>query len=90
MPQFLYLVNAARWLTVYARLQIADGRYDEAVKYLQSLVALGRRIGNDADTYLVCAVGNVIVERGLEQVETIIQQPDARISIGPWPHSRVR
>ena len=77
VPQFLYLVNAARWLTVYARLQIADGHYDEAFKYLQSVLACGRRIGNDADTYLVCAVGNVIVERGLEQVETFIQQRDA-------------
>jgi hypothetical protein len=77
VPQFLYLANAARWLSVYARLQIADGCYDEAVKYLQSVLAFGRRIGNDANTYLGCAVGNVIVERGLEQVETFIQQPDA-------------
>jgi hypothetical protein len=77
VPQYLYLVNAARWLSVCARIRIADGRYDEAIKYLQSVLACGRRVGNDADLRLVCAVGNVIVEKGLEQVETFIQQPDA-------------
>jgi hypothetical protein len=77
VPPLLYLVNAARKLCVSARLQMADGRFDEAAESLQTTMALGRRIGDGADSLLFCAVGNVIVDKAIDQIETFVQQPDS-------------
>ncbi len=65
-----------RLLAARARLQIAGGKYDEALKTLQTGYAFGRHVGRG-----VCLVQELvgwrIVEHMSKQLETLIQQPGA-------------
>ncbi len=68
--------QSARILAARARLQIAYGRYDEAVRTLRTGYALGRHVAQ-APTLIHGLVGAVIAGMMSKQVETFIQQPDA-------------
>jgi hypothetical protein len=66
----------ARLLAPYARLQIAEGKYDEAIQTLQAGYVLGRYAAN-GPTLVHSLVGCTIVSMMSEQVMELIQQPDA-------------
>jgi len=66
----------ARLLAPYARLQIAEGKYDDAVETLQVGYALGRHVAN-GPTLIHNLVGCAIVNMMSEQVMELIQQPEA-------------
>jgi hypothetical protein len=66
----------ARLLAPYARWQIANRQYDDAVRSLRAGYALGRNLGQGP--FLVQSlVGVAVVGLVNQQVETLIQQPDA-------------
>ncbi|MGA2059419.1 MAG: hypothetical protein ABSG67_02975 [Thermoguttaceae bacterium] len=66
----------ARLLAPYARLQIAEGKYDDAIQTLQAGYAFGRHVAN-GPTYIHTLVGCSIVGMLSDQVRELIQQPDA-------------
>ena len=68
--------QSARILAPRARLQIAYGRYDEAVRTLRTGYALGRHVAQ-APTLVNGLVGATIAGSMSKQVETFLQQPDA-------------
>jgi hypothetical protein len=67
---------ATRILAVRARLQIADGRFDEALRTLQTGYALGRHVA-DGPFVIQSLIGASIAGAMSDQVETWIQQPGA-------------
>ncbi|HEV3417113.1 MAG TPA: hypothetical protein VG056_09880, partial [Pirellulales bacterium] len=73
-------VQSSRWsgriLAARARLQIADGKYDDAIHTLQTGYALGRHVAQ-GPTLINGLVGVTIAGLMSNQVETLIQQPDA-------------
>jgi hypothetical protein len=76
LPDVQSLRNIATLLAVRARLEIAQGRYDKAVHTLQTGLALARHTG-DAVTLIQELVGIAIAQVMFNQLEELIQQPDA-------------
>jgi hypothetical protein len=66
----------ARILQPYVRLQMAEGKYDDAVDSLRSGYLLARNVGGGP--FLVCSlIGSAIAQVMNQQVEQFIQLPDA-------------
>jgi len=61
-------------LAVRARLQMADGKFADAAKSLQTGFALARHVG-DGPTLIQSLVGIAIASTMLQQVETWVQTP---------------
>ncbi len=68
--------NLARILSVRVRLEILDGKYDEAIRTFQTGYALARHAAH-GPTVIQCLVGTAISGVMSRQVEDFIQQPDA-------------
>jgi hypothetical protein len=66
----------ARILAVKARREIAEGRFDEAVKTFQTSYALGRHIA-EGETLVNGLIGIAICGTTSTQVLEFVQQPDA-------------
>jgi hypothetical protein len=66
----------ANVLAVKARLHIARGQYPEAIKAIQTGYALGRNLGK-GPTLIHMLVGVAIVAIMDNQLDTLMQQPDA-------------
>ncbi|MBN2579262.1 MAG: hypothetical protein JXB10_09750 [Pirellulales bacterium] len=65
-----------RILAPFARLKMAEGKYDDAVDFFRSGYLLARNVGNEP--FLICClVGSAIAMKINEQVEQFIQLPDA-------------
>jgi hypothetical protein len=64
----------AALLNLRCRLQLAEGKFDDAIYTLQSGLALARHVG-DADTLIYNLVGIAITAIMLGRVEELIQQP---------------
>jgi len=68
--------NLAKLLAVQARLQVARGRQDQAVRTIQTGLAMARRLG-EAPALIQGLVGVAIGAVTLNQVEALVQAPDA-------------
>jgi hypothetical protein len=77
LPDLQEIRSYARLLAPYARLQIADGKFDEAVKILQAGYALGRHVGNESTMLVQALIGCAITNMMSAQIQEFIQQPDA-------------
>lgn len=66
----------ARLLAPYARLQIAEGKYDEALDTMQAGYSLGRHVAN-GPTLVHNLIGCAIVNMMSMEVRELIQQPEA-------------
>jgi hypothetical protein len=66
----------ARLLSPYARLQIVEGKYDDAIQTLRAGYALGRHVA-DGPTIVHNLVGCAIVNVMSEDVRELIQRPGA-------------
>jgi hypothetical protein len=76
LPEFQQTGMFARLLAAKAHLEIAQGKYGEAVRTLQTGYALARHAGQGG--FFVCAViGLTHARRMSEQVQQLIQRPDA-------------
>ena len=76
LPEVQASRSSGRILAVRARLQIAQGKYADAVHTLQTGFALARHVAQ-APTLINGLVGVAIAGMMSKQVETLIQQPDA-------------
>jgi hypothetical protein len=76
LPELQESRTFGRLLGAKARLQIAEGQYDEAVRTLQTGYALGRHMGQ-GPTIINGVVGIAICGIMSHQVQDLIQQPGA-------------
>jgi hypothetical protein len=76
LPEVQASRSSGRILAVRARLQIAAGKYADAVHTLQTGFALARHVAQ-APTLINGLVGVAIAGMMAKQVETLIEQPDA-------------
>lgn len=76
LPDVQGMREFGQFLTVRARLEMAEGRLDKAVYTLQTGFALARHVG-DAPTLIQALVGTAIAQRMLVQVEELLRQPGA-------------
>ena len=76
LPDAQQMRTWARLLVAKAHLEIAEGKYDEAVATLQTGFALGRHVAQ-GQTIVNGLIGSAIAWQMMKQVEQFIQQPDA-------------
>ena len=76
LPEVQKARSFARLIALKARLQIAQGKFDDAIRTLQQGHALGRHIGTGR-TLVSGLVGIAICGVMAKQVEELIQQPGA-------------
>jgi hypothetical protein len=76
LPDLQQTRNYGRFLAGYARVQIAEGKYDEAILVIQAGYALARHVAT-GQTLVHGLVGKAIAEVMSEQLRELIQQPDA-------------
>ena len=90
LPEIQGFRNLATVLAVQARLAIAERRFEEAVESLRTGLTLGRNLAQ-GPTLIHVLVGIAVSQVMLKQIETLIQQPEARrICIGRSPFYRSR
>ncbi|MGE3803115.1 MAG: hypothetical protein AB7K24_00425 [Gemmataceae bacterium] len=65
-----------RLLALRARLELAEGKVDRALYSIQTALALSRQVG-EGPTLINGLVGVACMQRPLDVVEELIQQPDA-------------
>lgn len=76
LPEVQQTREFGRILAARTRIQMADGKFDEAITSLQTGYALGRHVAT-AETLVNCLVGNVICELMSFQTIEMVQQPDS-------------
>jgi hypothetical protein len=76
IPELQQLRTYARLLAAKAHLEIAEGKYDEAMETLQTGFALARDAAK-GPTLIHALVGNACAALMAEQVEKLVQRPDA-------------
>jgi hypothetical protein len=74
IPDVQAMRDFGLFLAARARLEMAEGRLDEAVYTLQTGFALARDVG-DGTTLIQALVGVAIANRMLVQLEELLQQP---------------
>lgn len=76
LPELQQTRSFGRLLAARARMQIADGRYDDAVETLKTGYALSRHVAT-GPTLIHALVGMAIADMMDRQIEDLIQQPGA-------------
>ncbi len=76
LPDIQSSRSSGRILATRARIQIAEGKYGDALHTLQSGYALARNVAN-GPTLIMGLVGVTIATQMSDQVQTLLQQPDA-------------
>jgi hypothetical protein len=76
LPDVQEIRNFAALLSVRARLAMADGRIDDAVRDLQTILAGARHL-NQGPTLITALVGVAIASVAAQQIDTLVQQPAA-------------
>jgi hypothetical protein len=77
LPDIQSARSWARILSPRVRVQIAEGKYDEAIKTFQVGMAFGRHVGDQQCFLVQSLVGITIARMMLSQMETFVQQPEA-------------
>ena len=71
-----------RVLAIKARVEIADGKYDDAVRTIETGLAFGRHVGGGP--FVINGLIGIAIARGmLDRVDELIAQPSAPTSTGP-------
>jgi hypothetical protein len=76
IPEVQGMRQLARALIVKVRLQIHDRKYDDAIRTLQTGFAMARQVAQ-GETLVNALVGVAITSLLLNEVETLMQAPDA-------------
>ena len=76
LPELQQLRTYGRLLAAKARLEIAEGKYDQAVETLQTWFALARDAAK-GPTLVHAVVGAAISRYGADQIEQFVQRPHA-------------
>ncbi len=76
LPDAQEMRNWARLLGIKARLEVAEGKYEDALRTIQTGIAFGRHVGGGP--FLINALlGTAIVSGNLTRLEELIGQPGA-------------
>jgi hypothetical protein len=75
LPDIQAARTPGRFLAARARIQMVQGKFDDALKTLQVGYALSRHVGDQADFLVQALVGITIANMMSDQVETFVQQP---------------
>lgn len=76
LPDVQSFREFAALLSLQARLQMAEGKYADALRTLETSMAMGRHVG-DAPILISALVGMAIVQITVARLEELIQQPEA-------------
>jgi hypothetical protein len=76
LPELQPMRESARLLAMRARVEIAEGKFDQAVRTLRTGLALARHVGESA-TLISCLVGNAIANVMANEIDRFVQQPGA-------------
>ncbi len=76
MPEIQEMRDFSNLLKLRSGLEIADGRYDQAVSSLETGFALARHLG-EAPTVISGLVGTAIAGQMAQQLETLVQSANA-------------
>ncbi len=76
LPELQQMRSFGRLVAARARMQIADGQYDDAVETLKTGYALSRHVAA-GPTLIHALVGMAIADMMNRQIEDLIQQPGA-------------
>jgi hypothetical protein len=76
LPEIQPMRVAARLLAMRARVEIAEGHFDEAARTIRTGMALARHVG-DSETLISFLVGNALAGVMAAQIDLFVQQPKA-------------
>lgn len=76
LPETSQLRQLARLLRLETRVAIVEGRYDDAVRGIKTLVELGRHAASPP-IFVSKFVGSAIITIGLQELAVLSEQPDA-------------
>ena len=76
LPEVQPMRESARLLSMRARVEIAEGQFDRAVRTLRTGLALAKHVG-ESETLISCLVGNAIAHVMAGQIDLLVQQPKA-------------
>jgi hypothetical protein len=76
LPEVQPMRSLCNFVALRARLEMLDGKYDQAVYSLQTCLAMSRHVG-EAPTPINTLVGAALAHLALDRVEEFIQQPGA-------------
>ena len=76
LPELGKMRTVARLVAVEARVQIVEGKLDEAIRTLAVGYTLGRHVA-EAPLLVSALVGAAITQTMSEQLETLLEQPEA-------------
>lgn len=77
LPEIQQQRQFVRMMAAAARIHIANGEYDEALRLLKSSLAHGRHVAAGGETYVNGLVGVATSHTVHEQLMELVQQPDA-------------
>lgn len=76
LPEAQQARNAARLLALRARLQLAEGKREEALGTVRTLLAFSQHVSEEP--FLICGlVGMAMASLGVHELEMFVQQKDA-------------
>jgi hypothetical protein len=76
LPEHAYLRDLARLLAVRARLEVADGKPEAALRTLQTGFAMGRHAG-DCPSLVCYLIGHGIAQVMARQLDAVVEAPGA-------------
>ncbi|HZY86328.1 MAG TPA: hypothetical protein VFE78_15960 [Gemmataceae bacterium] len=76
LPEIQPMRVAARLLALRARVEMAEGHFDQAAHTLRTGLALARHVG-DSETLISFLVGNAVANVMANQIDLFVQQPKA-------------
>jgi tetratricopeptide (TPR) repeat protein len=74
LPDLQQLRDLAKALKVRCRAELAQGRFDEAIRTIKTMLALGRHLGQHP-TLIGNLVGLAVVRLAMDTLEEMVQQP---------------
>jgi hypothetical protein len=94
LPEHAYLRDLARLLAVRARLEVADGQPEAALRTLQTGLAMGRHAG-DCPSLVCYLIGHGIGQVMARQLDAVVEAhgvPNLYWALAdlPWPYIDVR
>jgi hypothetical protein len=76
LPEIQPMRESARLLALRARVEIAEGKFDQAARTIRTGLALARHVG-ESETLICCLVGNAIANVMAGQIDLFVQRPKA-------------
>lgn len=80
--------SLARLLVLKTRLEVAEGRIDSALHWLQTGLAVSRHVGEHATTLIQSLISASMTSQMIVPLDDLVQAPGHRTFTGRWPICR--